>query len=173
MDEDDLSHHFPVYPDGSFELVISEVRAISTQLHDLWRQYMSWYTFAFTANLLALSWIMPESFEFVASFLVRFLIGFLFALKLSLALRRKRQVPRQFHCDLGRRSEAFHQDIDDFAQLVQGHMHGWIGDLADPLFKRIVRPALRRNREVHRKPLHRNRGPNGSDIRPALPIGHR
>ena len=64
MDEDDLSHHFPVHPDGSFELIISEVRAISTQLHDLWRQYMSWYTFAFTANLLALSWIglNPEFF---------------------------------------------------------------------------------------------------------------
>lgn len=36
---------------------IAESRFVVDRLFELWRLYITWYTFAFTANLLALSWI--------------------------------------------------------------------------------------------------------------------
>ena len=80
MTDDHFFQPQPIHPDGSFELLISEVRSIADQLHELWRQYMSWYTFAFTANLLALSWagLNQEFFRLVDSGSLR-VPAFLFA----------------------------------------------------------------------------------------------
>jgi len=39
-----------------FAELIMESRAAVERLHELWKLYMGWYTFAFTSNLLALSW---------------------------------------------------------------------------------------------------------------------
>jgi hypothetical protein len=40
-----------------FDFLVDESRRAVDRLVDVWRQYMAWYSFAFTSNLVALSWI--------------------------------------------------------------------------------------------------------------------
>ena len=74
-----------------------------------------------------------------ASILVGLLILPLLRFKLVLALGRQGQIAGEFNDDLFRWTKPFQQIVDNGPNLVDGNMHGRVGDLPIAFFVRIRR----------------------------------
>ena len=75
---------------------------------------------------------MPDPF---ANPLVAFLVGALVSLDLLAVFSRQLDLAGQFNMDFHRGlAETFDQCVDQFAQLVQSHVHRWVGDFSEMFF---------------------------------------